>query len=110
MCVHFVLEGMHQHMRDRTTLHTLSSQAALVLAVLLKVLVFLVKSGSPCRRGSGRGSGGQRQGVEEGGGGGAETGHPAWNLCLFLAAAPLEQDLHCLKHTFQVCNVKILSA
>ncbi len=107
MCVHFVLEGMHQHMRDRTTLHTLSSQAALGSAS--KGFGLPGEKWQPMQEGvwerkwrSEAGSGGK-------GGGGAETGHPAWNLCLLLAAAPLEQVLHCLKHTFQVCNVKILS-
>lgn len=94
-------------MRDMTTLHSLSSQAALGSAS--KGFGLPGGKWQPMQEGvwerkwrSEAGSGGRR-----GNGVRAETGHPAWTLCLFPAAAHLEQVPHCLKLKYVI--VKILS-
>lgn len=75
-------------MRGTTTLHSLSSQAALGSAS--KGFGLPGGKWQPIQEGvwerkwrSEAGSGGRKRGN----GVGAETGHPAWNQCLFPAAA-----------------------
>ncbi len=50
-----------------------------------------------------------REWRRERGGFRVDTGHPAWNLCLFLAAAHLEQVLHCLKLKYVISKYFLLS-